>query len=190
MSKSFRVLTATVGLIVLTTRIDAQEPPSASKATAEHAWLAKGVGVWDAKIKVWNEGPNAPPTISEGVEEATMMPGGLWLLGKFDGKLAGAPFRGQSMTGYDPVKKKYVGVWVDSTDPHLTVIEGDYDSASKTETWTGKGTDPSSGKPYDSKMVTVHKGDDEKVFTFLLKSDETQGEYFKYLEIAYKRKSK
>ena len=47
-----------------------------------------------------------------------------------------------------------------------------------------KGVDPA-GKPYDAKMLDVHKDKDTRVFSMLMTSDETRGEYIKIMEISY-----
>jgi hypothetical protein len=187
MNKSFCVAAAC--LLGLGLRAGAQELPT-FEPTAEHKRLAEGVGVWDAEVKLWAQGPAAEPTVSKGVEEVSLMPGGLWLLSKFEGKIAGREFVGRSTTGYDAHKKKYVGVWVDSTDPHMMITEAEYDPETKTETATSKGVDPASGKPYDMKMTTVHKGKDTRVFTMNMKIPEAGDDYIKLMEITYTRRAK
>ena len=96
------------------------------KPTPEHERLARDVGTWDATIKSWMQGPGSEPSVPKGVEVAKMMPGGLWVLSEFHGKFGDAAFHGQGQTGYDPVKKKYIGTWVRPaainqlvTAPHL-----------------------------------------------------------------------
>jgi hypothetical protein len=115
------------------------------------------------------------------------MPGGLWILSEFHGKFGEMEFHGQGQTGYDPNKKKYVGTWVDSISPTIMIMEGEFDTQTKTMTMTSKGVDPS-GKPYESKMVEVHKDKDTRVFTMSMKSDETGGDFAKAMEITYIRR--
>lgn len=178
---------AAVAGLVLAGAARAQEP---FKPTEQHRELAKEAGVWDAEVKVFLRGPEGPPEMSKGVSESELLPGGLWLTSKFEGKMGDAPFTGRGLSGYDPAKKKYINVWVDSTDPHLTLLEGEYDAATKTLTSLGKSTDPRTGKPYDVKTTTLVKGDDERIFTFYIKNDETGGEFYKLLEMTYKRRGK
>jgi hypothetical protein len=52
-----------------------------------------------------------------------------------------------------------------------------------------KGTEPS-GKAYDAKMTSKYEGDDNRVFTMSMKSDDTKGGYVKMMEITYKRRAK
>jgi hypothetical protein len=40
--------------------------------------------------------------------------------------------KGHAITGFDPQKSKYEGVWVDSAGRHITLVEGTYDSSKKT----------------------------------------------------------
>jgi hypothetical protein len=165
---------------------DAQAIP---KATAEHERLAKDVGTWDATVKSWMRGPDSEPTVSQGVEVVKLMPGGLWAQSEFDGKFGDQEFHGCGQTGFDTKKRKYVGTWVDNLSTEIMTMEGDYDSASRTLSMYAKGTDES-GKAYDAKMTTKHEADDTRVFTMLMKSGETKGEYVKVMEITYKRRAK
>jgi hypothetical protein len=186
MSRTMRALTcfvAGLGLFGLATLSNAQESP-VPKATAEHERLAQDVGTWDATMKSWMQGPGSEPAVSKGVEIVKLMPGGLWVLSEFHGKFGEAAFHGQGQTGYDPLKKKYIGTWVDSMETTIMIMEGDFDPNTSTLTMYSKGVDPA-GKPYDAKLVYVHKDKDSRVLSMLMKSDETRGEYIKMMEISY-----
>ncbi len=166
-----------------------QDGPPVPKPTAEHGRLAKDVGTWDATIKNWMRGPDSEPTESKGVEVVKLIPGGLWAQTEFDGKFGDQEFHGCGQTGYDTKKRKYVGTWVDSMTTELMVMEGDYDDATHTLTMNSKGTGPS-GAAYDARMTSKYEGDDTRVFTMSMKSDETKGQYVKFFEITYKRRAK
>jgi hypothetical protein len=149
--------------------------------------MAKNVGTWDATIKSWTQGPQSEPTVSKGVEIAKLMPGGLWVLTEFEGKIGDMDFHGHGQSGYAPGKQKYIGTWIDSVSPTIMIMEGDFDLQTKTLTMTSKGMGPN-GKPYDAKMVEVHKDNDCRVFTLSMKSDETGGEFARIMEITYVRR--
>ena len=100
---------------ILTTSAIAQ---STAKPTDEHKIFASDEGTWDATVKSYNSGPDAEPSVSKGTEVNTLMHGGLWLLSKFEGDFGGEKFEGRGQFGYDPIKKKYVGTWIDSMSPH------------------------------------------------------------------------
>ncbi len=189
MNKATRVLlgiVAGMGLAGVATLANAQDSP-VFKQTPEHERLAKGVGTWDATIKSWMQGPQSEPTVSKGVEVAKLMPGGLWILSEFDGKFGDMDFHGQGQTGYDPGKKKYIGTWVDSMSPTIMIMEGDFDPTTHTMTMNSKGVGPN-GKPYDARMVEVHKDRDTRVFTMSMKSDDTGPDFVKMMEITYTRR--
>jgi hypothetical protein len=176
--------------IVGTARVaSAQDGPPGAKPTSDHKLLAKDVGTWDATVKSWMSGPGSEPSVSKGVEVDKLLPGGLWLLNDFEAEFGGMAFHGHGVTGYDTQKKKYIGTWVDSLATTIMTMEGSYDEGTHTLTMYGKGTDMA-GKPYDSKSTTKYLGSDERVFTMLVKSDETKGEQVKMMEITYKRRPK
>ncbi len=185
--RGFAGFVAGLGLCGLATLSIAQDTP-VPKPTPEHKLLAHGVGTWDATIKSWMQGPGSEPSVSKGVEIVKLMPGGLWLVSEFHGKFGDMDFHGQGQSGYDPLKKKYIGTWIDSMETTIMIMEGDFDPKSSTLTMYSKGVDPA-GKPYDAKMVEVHKDKDTRVFTMSMKSDETKGENLKIMEISYVKRS-
>ena len=113
-------------------------------------------------------GPNAEPMVSKGTETNTVMPGGLWVLSKFEGDFGGMPFEGRGQFGYDVLKKKYVGTWIDSMTPSVCVLDGSYDAKTKTMTYVGDGVDASSKTKFTQKMVTTTKDDGTRVSTAAL----------------------
>jgi len=66
---------------------------------------AKTRGSWDSEIEIYME-PGKPPVKSKGLEVARMI-GGFWILSEMKSEIAGAPFTGIMMLGYDPEKKKW-----------------------------------------------------------------------------------
>ncbi|MFI5456465.1 MAG: DUF1579 domain-containing protein [Isosphaerales bacterium] len=163
------------------------QPPTV-EPTSHHKLLAKDAGTWDASVKTWTGGPDSEPMVSKGVETNSMI-GGLWLVTEFKGEFGGQTFEGRGQTGYDTNKKKYVGTWVDTMTTEIMVSEGDHDEKTQTTTMTSKGKDHA-GKPYESKQVSEHKGDDTRVFTMFMKSADTKDEFVKAMEITYTRRSK
>ena len=101
---------------------------------------------------------------SKGTVTYKMELGGLWLAGAMESELFGQKFTGKSLDTYDPAKKKYVGVWVDSMSTAPVTMEGTYDKEKKTLTMAGEG--PGHGRQADQVQVGVrdagrrHRGDD------------------------------
>jgi hypothetical protein len=156
------------------------------KPMDEHKVLTQSEGTWDATIKSYMGGPDAEPMVSKGAEVNTVMTGGLWLVSKFDGDFGGMKFEGRGQFGYDPMKKKYVGTWIDSLSPNLSVLEGSYDAKTKTMTYVGDGIAPE-GMKYTQKMVTTTKDDGSRVFTLYMKIGDAKDEA-KFMEITYHKR--
>jgi hypothetical protein len=154
-----------------------------TKPTKEHESMAHEVGVWDADVTIWMS-RDAEPEKSQAVESNEML-GKFWLMSKFEGEFAGEKFEGRSATGYDPMKKKYFGGWIDSVSPFMFHLEGNYDADSKTLTMIGQGIDCMTGKPIKSRLVTKYDGDDKKTFEMYRLED---GGDWKTMEAKYTRR--
>lgn len=170
---------------ILGTSVMAQDPP---KPTAEHKILTSDEGTWDATIKSFTPGSDAAPVVSKGTEVNTVLTGGLWVLSKFEGDFGGMKFEGRGQFGYDPLKMKYVGTWIDSMSPTLSVLEGTYDAKTKTMTYVGEGIDTSNKAKYTQKMVTTTKDDGSRFFTLTMKFDGVKDE-IKIMEVSYKKRN-
>src|SRR5437762_9445656 len=144
----------------------------------EHDAFKKLEGTWTAKLKM---GDNE----SAGTMTYKMECGGLWLTSDFRGEFDGQKFQGRGLDGYDPEKKKYVSVWVDSMSTRPMLLEGTHDKEKKTTTMTGEAPGPD-GKLAKHKMMTHMPDDDHMTFTmFILDAD---GKENKIMTIEYTRK--
>jgi hypothetical protein len=174
--KSLRVVTVLCALVALLATAVSAQPPSA-KPTPELQRLKQLEGTWDATVKM-GEGE------SKGTMVYKMDVGGLWLVSNFKANLGGQPFQGKGMDGYDPMKKKYVGVWVDSMSPTLMIFEGNFDQTGKVFTQFGEGPGMD-GRMTKFKSVTKREGPDTMVFT--MSSPDQNGKEQTMLTITYKR---
>jgi len=151
----------------------------------EHEILKKDVGVWDATVETSME-PGGQTMSSKGVETNKLLGSGLWLVSEFKGEFAGQPFEGRGISGYNPMKKKYVGCWVDSMSTGLSLTESTYDPAKKTMTGSFEGPDES-GKAVKMKTVSEWKDDGTRVFSMYMPTPD--GKEFMGMRISYKRKA-
>jgi hypothetical protein len=133
----------------------------------EHAFLAESAGEWTVKF----DSPDGESSTGKAVNK--MAHGGLWLTSTLEMKMPTGDFTGQGLDSYDPVKKKYIGIWVDSMSASPINLEGDRSEDGKTLTMTGKGPGPD-GKPTDYKTVTVYL--DKNKHTFKLWMGDIKGE--------------
>src|SRR6266571_5215586 len=152
-----------------------QSPPTPGP---EHEDLKKLEGSLNAKIKM---GTNE----SAGTATYKMECGGLWLMSDFRGEFFDQKFQGRGVDGYDPEKKKYVSVWVDSMSTRPMFLEGTYDKEKKTLTMTGDSPGPP-GKLAKHKMTTHTPDDDHQTFTLYI--SDADGKENKIMTIEYTRK--
>ena len=173
--RKFLTVAVALGVFMTATRLTAQVQPG-----PEHAGLKEMEGTWDATVKSQGGESKGEATYKVGLN-------GLWLFEHFKADFGGMTFEGRGVTSYDPAKKKYVGVWIDSMSASPFVSEGTYDKATKTLTMVGNMPTPD-GKAARATMTTVSKDADTKVFT--LRSAGPEGKEAEMLQITYKRRAK
>ncbi len=113
------------------------------------------------------------------------MLGAFWSVGRFEADMMGTPVVGQSVTGYDPAKKVFVGTWKDNYTPFHFTFEGLLDPAKKVLTLAGENYDPMRGGPAMYHSRTEYLSDSERIMAL---SVETEGTEVPILEYRYKRK--
>lgn len=168
---------AAVALFVCTTALAADAPP---KMTAEqqammekmtkaatpgpqHEMLKKMAGEWNAKVTSMMD-PSQPPQVEQSSSTLTMLMDGRYCQEVTSGNMMGQPFSGMGLTGYDNVLGKYVSTWVDNMGTGIMTSVGTPDASGKVITWIGTMSDPVTGKPSRSRMVTTIKDDDHHTF--------------------------
>ncbi|MBL8727826.1 MAG: DUF1579 domain-containing protein [Planctomycetes bacterium] len=160
------------------TRAQEGGTPEMPKPGPEHANLQMAEGTWDAVV----EGEGMEP--SKGTSVMKMVLGGFWMSDHFTCDFGGMKFEGHGMTGYDPIKKKYVSTWVDNMNPALMVTEGTYDEKTRTLNMTGDGYDHM-GNQVKVRTATIHKDRNTVVFEMYHKG---AGAETKVMSITYTRR--
>ena len=140
-------------LLCLGSSLAAQE---ATKPGKEHAFLAEAEGEWSVKIA-------SPGGDMTGKCVYKMAHNGIWLTSHLDMKMPEGPFTGQGLDTFDPIKKKFVAIWVDSMSAAPLILDGDRSPDGKKITMTGKGPGPD-GKSTDYKTETEYVSKDKHVF--------------------------
>jgi hypothetical protein len=156
---------------------------------AKHKALEHFLGSWETTNKVWMEGPAGPATESKGTVESRWLVEGRWLIEEVNGEMMGQPFRGIAVTGYDNVKKKYVGIWIDNMSTAMMRFEGNFFDEGRTFVLYGGYDDPFSGE-HDriQRYVTRIQGDDRHTMEIHDMSMGLDGA--KMMEMEYRRKKK
>jgi|GEM_PF-808835 len=129
---------------------------TATPAATEWDVLKLEAGTWDADIEFPADKPDQPPTRMKGVQTNTFVVGDHWIKNEFD---FDATYAGHGTWGYDPKKKKYVGIWVDTNQDYIRLDEGSYDAATHTMTWTSELRQPDPYPPAKYRMIEVFNGD-------------------------------
>jgi hypothetical protein len=187
-------------LVVCASASLAQEPkkaPSAEEKAATdammkaatpgdmHKKLSPMVGTFDVKVTMWNM-PGQPPTDSSGTAVDTWVLGGRFVEERFTGTFMGMPFTGIGYTGYDNVRKEYVGTWMDNFGTQMMVSSGNVGADGKTYSFTSSMSDPMSGKTMPVQEKVTVTDDDHHVMEMWAPGPD--GKSHKMMEITYTRK--
>ena len=167
-----------------------------SKLNENHKLLSGLDGNWNYTIKFWmNPDPNAKPQESKGTAVRKSMMGGRYFVmdvsGKMqmpdeDGKMKDVQFKGMGVEGYDNVKKKFVGSWIDNMGTGIAFSEGTYDPATKTFTYTSE-MEPLPGMKTQVRELLKIADNDHMMFEWY---ENQAGQEKKTMEIAYTRAGK
>jgi len=150
-----------------------------------HKKLNAMAGTFNADVKMWMQ-PGAPPSGGTGVAENSWALDGRFLQQNFTGNFMGMPFSGVGYTGYDNIKKKYIGTWMDTMTTSMMISTGTANADGKSYTFTSSMDDPMTGKASPVKETVTVVDDDHH--TLEMWSPGPDGKMFKMMEIAYTRK--
>lgn len=149
-----------------------------------HEILGEKVGRWKLDVKMFMA-PDAPPTESTATSEMRWILGNRYLEETCKGDFMGMPFEGHGVTGYDNLKKKYFGTWIDNLGTGVLYSEGAYDAATRTFSYSGQGPDVLQGKYV--KTRNVEKWVDADHWRMESFSTDANGKEQKSMEILYTR---
>src|SRR5437016_12892529 len=116
-----------------------------AKLNENHKLLAELAGSWSTSVKMME--PGKEPTVSQGSVTYKSIMNGRYFVGDHtgsmkmpgaDGKLKDFAFKGMSIDGYDNVKQKFTSSWMDNMGTGIMTMEGTYDPATTTFTYTGE----------------------------------------------------
>jgi len=152
----YRIVPSTLLCGLLATAVAFARPTAPSDDEARHLdFLQWEVGQWSTDITMYTA-PDQPPVQFKGRQVDRMSGCGQWLVTDLsmvagDDDATAPPYEGHGVLGWDPVKKKLVGIWVDSSRTWLATAEGIVDESGDVLTLRIQDRHPESGKP----MVTI-----------------------------------
>jgi hypothetical protein len=150
-----------------------------------HQRLAQLEGKWKTVSKMWMAGPDAPPIVSTGECQRTMILGGRFLQDRHVGTMLGQPYEGLGITGYDNFKKKYVAVWMDTTGTAIYSMQGNWDPSGTVLSLYGDMDEYFTGE-HDKPVKYVTRIVNQDQFVFEV-HDLTLGEHSRVAEVTFTR---
>jgi uncharacterized protein DUF1579 len=150
-----------------------------------HKMLADETGNWTADTKMWMD-PTKKPEVSTMKAEIKMILGGRYQEAKYTGTFMGQPFEGKSMVGYNNASGEFSQTWVDNMGTGIMSMNGKYDSATKTASYTGDCVDPMTKKSKKIRQTyQIVDANTRKMESFDVGPD---GKEYKSMEIIMHRK--
>lgn len=173
---------------------DMQKMMEMSKPGENQKLLASLAGNWTYTVKMWmNPDPKAPPLETKGSAIRKSVMDGRYLIGDYngkikmpgpDGKMKESMFKGMGIDAYDNIKRKFVSSWIDNMGTGIMQVEGDYDPAAKTITYTGE-MEMMPGMKSKVRQVVKIADKDHNIFEWY---EDHGGQEAKTMEISYSRK--
>src|SRR5690349_2483748 len=117
-------------------------PTPAAPLTANSAKqiIAMEAGTWDADITFPSNEAGKPDGKAKGVQVNRLRSGGIWIINEFS--VAGTPYEGTGVWGFDRTTGRFSGIWVDNNDQQIRMDDGRWDEATKTITWSANMAQP------------------------------------------------
>ncbi len=148
-----------------------------------HIWLARGVGTWDAVVKMTM--PGEPSSESVGTMKIEMVLGGRYQQGHFKGDMMGRPFEGIATTGYNNITKMFEGSWMDSMSTAIMTTKGSKEGDKLV--LKGEMMDPVKNKPIKERQVFSYPAPDKMLAEFY---HEIDGKDVQVMTINYTKSAK
>jgi Protein of unknown function (DUF1579) len=148
-----------------------------------HARLGPMVGTWSAKT-TFLMAPGEAAHVSEGTSEHRLILGGRYLEQAYSGTSMGMPFEGRGITGYDNVRKRYFGIWLDSFGTGIITSIGTGRPTADKMTAAAEGYEPSGKKVVFDTVVRIQDHDHH---TYEMWTKAPNGKRFRNMLVEYER---
>jgi len=151
-----------------------------------HEVLAKRVGTWSSKTKMWMA-PGTEAMASEGTYTCTSLMDGRYVHCEMKGEMPGmGMFHGAGLAGFDNVSQKFVGNRIDNHSTGIMNGTGTLSADSKTLNWTYTHNCPLTKKPQTLREVETMTGPNNMTLE-MYGPDRASGKEFKMMEITFSR---
>jgi hypothetical protein len=158
------------------------ECPGTIKPQAEHEWLQKLVGKWNAE----GEAVMGPDQTNKWkATEVVRSLAGLWVVGEGTGEMPDGSHATTIITlGYDPQKGKYVGTFIASMMANMWVYEGSLEGNVLTLDTVGPAMTPEGGTAKYQDIVEF-KNNDLRTLTSRVQGPD--GQWMQIMTATYRR---
>ena len=151
----------------------------------EHELMARAGGEWKVRVKMWTS-PGTPPMVSEGTSSVKLIMDGRYMLEEYNASTPMGHFEGLGLHGYDNIKNRYVGVWIDSMSTGIMRAEGTANEDASVLSFTGESPDPVAGAYKQQRStMTIVDANTHRFETFEKTPDGTE---WRNMEILYERR--
>lgn len=143
----------------------------------QHEHLAKQVGVWRGKTRMWMA-PGTEPAESECTWTVTSILDGRYTRTEMAGEMPGmGTFTGYGISGFDNVSQKFVGSWIDNHNTGIMNGVGALSSDGRTLAWTYTYNCPITKKPAVVRETHTSNGADAMTFEVFVTDPKSRKEY-------------
>jgi hypothetical protein len=150
-----------------------------------HKMMASWDGTWIEDITMFM--PGQPEQKTTSVAENKMIMNGLYQESTHSGNMMGQPFNGRSTLAYDNHLKQFISTWIDNMGTGIMIMNGTWDSTSKTINFKGNMMDPMT-KQNSTMRETYQILNDSTHVMQMFGPDPKTGKEMKSMEITFKRK--
>lgn len=161
---------------------DAMQP---TEPQAQHAWLQRLTGEWDAVSEATME-PGGEPMRMESTESVRAF-GELWIVAEGSMDIGGEQMRSMMTLGYDPGRDAFIGTWIDTIHATLWHYVGHLDDEQRALTLETEGPafdDAGTTARYRDRIELVDA--DHKVLTSSV--EDGAGGWTTFLRAEYRRR--
>lgn len=150
----------------------------------QHQFLARQVGSWHGKQKMWMT-PDSEAMASECTTTLSTIMDGRFTKLETTGEIPGmGPFNGFAIAGYDNVSQKFVSSWIDNHGTGIMQGTGELSADGKTLTWTYAFNCPLTKKPAVMREVETFVSD-SKMTLEMFTNDPKSGKEYKMMHVEY-----